>query len=194
MRVLRSTTKLVLSVLLLLAATAAMASPASAAESRTTKNADGTYTIEYSPEEAEKLFAREHGSPLGAQRLMGSNPCGSGYTHSGGAQRITDSGGVPIVTAYSWYKDIPDNGFYEDPTCGLLYSEGNYSGKSMYLSATLCDNYVDTPCATDAGYYATYAGPVRQTHGYCGKYYFFMKKTKTSSDLARGSFTVGACN
>ncbi|MCP9945963.1 hypothetical protein LUX12_16050 [Streptomyces somaliensis] len=114
-----------------------------------------------------------------------ANVCGSGYTISTGAARYGTYG-----TTYTWTngKTTGDT-YYDKPICAVFFND---TGSAHYMGIRLKTNYTEVAEVQDFGTFSTYAGPVYQSRGYCGKAYSYMKVgSKVVVDNYLG---IGSCN
>ncbi|UQA96706.1 hypothetical protein [Streptomyces halobius] len=114
-----------------------------------------------------------------------ANVCGSGYTISTGASRYGIYG-----TTYTWTNGTETgDSYYDKPICAVFFNDTGYT---RYMGIRLKDNYTATPDVEDFGAYRSYAGPVYQKKGYCGRAYSYMEVGgKAVVDNYLG---VGSCN
>ncbi|OLZ70809.1 hypothetical protein AV521_12385 [Streptomyces sp. IMTB 2501] len=104
----------------------------------------------------------------------GATVCGAGYDLYN-AQQLPDA--RRFATLFVYVKG--DNPASNDaPTCAIL--DNNMSG-AKWMKIKLCSNYTDEGCASDAGVYSQYAGPVYRNHGGCGTVTSLMSGTTSSS-------------
>ncbi|WP_257004938.1 hypothetical protein [Streptomyces sp. Tue6028] len=115
--------------------------------------------------------------------------CGADYTKVITAERLpSDSARYATVYVYTDGTTTGDR-IYDVPTCGVLFNE---TGSAQSMGIRLKDNYTATPDDEDFGTFSTYAGPVRQKKGYCGKVYSYMK---TGGRVVIDNYSgVGSCN
>lgn len=72
--------------------------------------------------------------------------------------------------------------------CYALVSRGPYRGIAKYMSLTVCDG---DGCRSDAGQYATYAGPIRGE--FCVSIYMIVRDPAGNTILRDSTFS-GSCN
>ncbi|MYS32038.1 hypothetical protein GTW38_35045 [Streptomyces sp. SID7804] len=114
-----------------------------------------------------------------------ANVCGSGYTISTGAARYGTYG-----TTYTWTNGTTTgDSYYDKPICAVFFNDTGYT---RYMGIRLKDNYTSTADVEDFGAYRSYAGPVYQKRGYCGKAYSYMEIGGTA--VVDNYLTVGSCN
>ncbi|MFC5954785.1 hypothetical protein ACFP51_09875 [Streptomyces pratens] len=114
-----------------------------------------------------------------------ANVCGSGYTISVTAARYGTYG-----STYTWTNGkTTGDSYYDKPICAVFFND---TGAAHSMGIRLKDNYTSTPDTEDFGTYSTYAGPVYQNKGYCGRAYSYMKVG--SKVVVDNYLTVGACN
>ncbi|WP_030546638.1 hypothetical protein [Streptomyces albus] len=115
-----------------------------------------------------------------------ANVCGSGYSISTGAVRYGTYG-----TTYTWTNGTSTgSSYYDKPICAVFFNDTGYT---KYMGVRLRSNYTADAPKEDFGAYRSYAGPVYQKRGYCGKVYSYMKSS-SGTDLVDNTFTVGSCN
>ncbi|UKL05859.1 MULTISPECIES: hypothetical protein [unclassified Streptomyces] len=111
-----------------------------------------------------------------------ANVCGSGCTISVGAARYGST--------YLWTNGKPTgSSYYDQPVCAVLFND---TGSAHSMGIRLKDNYTSTPDTEDFGTFSSYAGPVYQNKGYCGRAYSYMKVG--SKVVVDNYLTAGACN
>ncbi|MFE0253964.1 hypothetical protein [Streptomyces sp. NPDC059010] len=115
-----------------------------------------------------------------------ANVCGSGYTISAGAARYGNN-----ASLYLWWngKYSGSNKLYDKYICGVLFNDTGYTRN---MGIKLWSNYTADPVKEDFGYYKTYAGPVYQKRGGCGKAYSYM--LDGSGVVVDNYFTMSGCN
>ncbi|MBC7274174.1 MAG: hypothetical protein H5T76_36640 [Streptomyces sp.] len=114
-----------------------------------------------------------------------ANVCGSGYTISTGAARYGTYG-----TTYTWTNGTTTgSSYYDKPICAVFFNDTGYT---RYMGIRLKDNYTSTPDTQDFGSYGSYAGPVYQNRGYCGKAYSYMEVGGQA--VVDNYLQVGSCN
>ncbi|MGW6395109.1 hypothetical protein ACWFR1_32435 [Streptomyces sp. NPDC055103] len=114
-----------------------------------------------------------------------ANVCGSGYTISTGAARYGTYG-----TTYTWTNGTETgSSYYDRPICAVFFNDTGYT---RYMGIRLNDNYTSTPATENFGSFSSYAGPVYQNRGYCGKAYSYMKVG--SQVVVDNYLQVGSCN
>ncbi|MFH8242644.1 hypothetical protein [Streptomyces sp. NPDC018321] len=114
-----------------------------------------------------------------------ANVCGSGYTISVRAARYGTYG-----TTYTWTNGkTTGDSYYDRPICAVFFND---TGTAHYMRLKLADNYTATPDVEDAGTFSSYAGPLYQNRGYCGRAYSNMKIG--GENVVDNYLTVGACN
>ncbi|MFI6653575.1 hypothetical protein ACIBI8_39015 [Streptomyces sp. NPDC050529] len=114
-----------------------------------------------------------------------ANVCGTGYTISVSAARYGTYG-----TTYTWTNGkTTGSSYYDKPICAVFFND---TGVAHSMRLKLADNYTDTADVEDSGTFSSYAGPVYQNRGYCGKAYSYMKIG--TSVVIDNYLTVGACN
>ncbi|MDI3101944.1 hypothetical protein QJ054_33460 [Streptomyces sp. AN-3] len=162
---------------------------ASAADRTEPKGSAPLATIDVAGLKVDKEASDETKQIIGADAgaaAAAANVCGSGYTISVRAARYGTYG-----TTYTWTngKVTGDNPYYDRPICAVFFND---TGSAHYMRLKLADNYTSTPDVEDSGTFSSYAGPVYQNRGYCGRAYSNMKIGGTN--VVDNYLTVGACN
>ncbi|MGW7821383.1 hypothetical protein ACWGLF_25335 [Streptomyces puniciscabiei] len=117
-----------------------------------------------------KAIAAAHPTAAAA----GATVCGTGYGLYK-AEQLPDA--RRFATLFVYVKgDKPSTN--EAPTCAIL--DNNASGPK-WMKIKLCSNYIAEGCASDAGVYSQYAGPVYRNHGGCGSVTSLMSSSTSSS-------------
>ncbi|MDH6696167.1 hypothetical protein ACIQKE_09560 [Streptomyces griseoviridis] len=120
-----------------------------------------------------------------AVAVAAAGVCGAGYTISTGAARYGRYG-----TAYTWTNGRTTGGrYYDKPICAVFFND---TGAAHSMGVRLKDNYTATPDVEDFGTYSSYAGPVYQNKGYCGRAYSYMKVG--NAVVVDNYLAVGTCN
>jgi opacity protein-like surface antigen len=117
-----------------------------------------------------KAIAAAHPTAAAA----GATVCGTGYALYK-ADQLPDSRRFATLFVYVKGSNPASN---DAPTCAIL--DNNASG-AKWMKIKLCSNYTAEGCASDAGVYSQYAGPVYRNHGGCGTVTSLMSSTTTSS-------------
>ncbi|MEV5877245.1 hypothetical protein AB0L75_24010 [Streptomyces sp. NPDC052101] len=104
----------------------------------------------------------------------GATVCGTGYNLYK-ADMLPDSSRLGTLFVYVKGNNPSSN---DAPTCAIL--DNNTVGKK-WMKIKLCSNYTAEGCASDAGVYSQYAGPVYRNHGGCGTVTSLMSSTTSSS-------------
>lgn len=115
-----------------------------------------------------------------------ANVCGDGYTISAGAARYGNN-----ASLYLWWngKYSGSNKLYDKYICGVLFNDTGYTRN---MGIKLWSNYTADPVKEDFGYYKTYAGPVYQKRGGCGKAYSYM--LDGTGVVVDNYYTMSGCN
>ncbi|MFE3634783.1 hypothetical protein [Streptomyces sp. NPDC059168] len=103
----------------------------------------------------------------------GATVCGTGYKLYK-AQILPDASRKATLFVYVKGSNPASN---DAPTCAIL--DNNTSG-AKWMKIKLCSNYTAEGCASDAGTYSQYAGPVYRKHGGCGTVTSLMKTSSGS--------------
>lgn len=104
----------------------------------------------------------------------GATVCGTGYKLYK-AEQLPDESRKGTLFVYVKGSNPASN---DAPTCAIL--DNNTSG-AKWMKIKLCSNYTAEGCASDAGTYSEYAGPVYRNHGGCGTVTSLMKTSSSSS-------------
>lgn len=105
----------------------------------------------------------------------GATVCGTGYKLYK-AVILPDESRKGTLFVYVKGSNPASN---DAPTCAIL--DNNMSGGAKWMKIKLCSNYTAEGCASDAGTYSEYAGPVYRDHGGCGTVTSLMKTSSSSS-------------
>ncbi|MEW2497747.1 hypothetical protein AB0942_30055 [Streptomyces nodosus] len=117
--------------------------------------------------------------------VAAANVCGSGYTISTGAYRYGTYG-----STYTWTNGTSGSGYYDKPICAVFFND---TGASRSMGVRLYSNFTADPADEDFGTFSSYAGPVYQKRGYCGRVYSYMKDA-SGKVVVDNYGTVGSCN
>ncbi|MGQ4418148.1 hypothetical protein ACN6LA_004700 [Streptomyces sp. SAS_269] len=118
----------------------------------------------------------------------GATVCGTGYKLYK-ADMLPDASRKATLFVYVKGSNPASN---DAPTCAIL--DNNTSG-AKWMKIKLCSNYTAEGCASDAGTYSEYAGPVYRNHGGCGTVTSLMKTSSSSSTYIINNVTDSTnCN
>lgn len=132
-------------------------------------------------DEAKEIIAADASAAAAA-----ANVCGTDYTISAGAARYGAN-----ASLYLWWngKYSGSNKLYDKYICGVLFNDTGYTAN---MGIRLRTNYTADPAQEDFGYYKSYAGPVYQKRGGCGKAYSYM--LTGSGVVVDNTYTMSGCN
>ncbi|MEU9988475.1 hypothetical protein ACFZCP_01640 [Streptomyces sp. NPDC007971] len=118
-----------------------------------------------------KAIAAAHPTAAAA----GATVCGAGYALYKADMLPPGSARKATLFVYVKGSNPASN---DAPTCAIL--DNNTAG-AKWMKIKLCSNYIAEGCASDAGVYSEYAGPVYRNHGGCGEVTSLMSSNTSSS-------------
>ncbi|MFF8473486.1 hypothetical protein [Streptomyces sp. NPDC015414] len=130
------------------------------------------------PVPAVSVKADRHTTAIAAAQptaaAAGATVCGTGYK----LYKADILPGEPRKATLFVYVKGSNPASNDAPTCAIL--DNNTQG-AKWMKIKLCSNYTAEGCASDAGTFSEYAGPVYRSHGGCGTVTSLMKNSSSSS-------------